>query len=143
MKMRKTMKALASTMVVGAAICCGCASGILPSGQMNSRSLGRAGGVSAPNEAQSDDTAAPAANNSTFLFIANFPILVFGLHPGRHLAYTISMQSPYEKKRYSLRTANAYAHNIRSRPASADTIISSVDCGRWKLVSMASQTLNS
>src|SRR4249919_1049058 len=49
-----------------------------------------------------------------------------------------NIASPYEKNRYRSRIACSYAAKIRSRPANAETSISNVLSGRWKLVSSAS-----
>src|SRR5713101_5271373 len=54
-------------------------------------------------------------------------------HPGG--SYTISMASPYEKKRYRRATASRYAAWMRGSPAKAETSINSVLRGRWKFVS--------
>ena len=48
----------------------------------------------------------------------------------RFQCYNTNMASPNEKKRYRSSTATRYASNTRSLPASADTSIKSVDCGR-------------
>ena len=55
--------------------------------------------------------------------------------------YLMNIASPKEKNRYFSRTASAYAFMICSFPANADTSISSVDSGRWKLVISASMIL--
>ena len=65
-------------------------------------------------------------------------------HKGRH----ISLGSfPTEVQAHQAYTAacellDVYKRQTCSRPASADTSITSVDCGRWKLVIRASITLN-
>lgn len=85
-----------------------------------------------------------------YLFPANMSNLLFSLifrsfnQPYKCviLCHKISIASPNEKNRYRSFTAMRYASSTRSRPASADTSITSVDCGRWKFVISASITLN-
>ena len=52
----------------------------------------------------------------------------------RFCVYSINIASPKLKNLYRSCTATSYACMIFSFPASADTSISNVDSGRWKLV---------
>ena len=55
--------------------------------------------------------------------------------------HPMNIASPKLKNRYLSRTASSYAASTCSRPASADTSIISVDCGKWKFVMSASTAL--
>ena len=63
----------------------------------------------------------------------------FGI--SEQIFYDINIASPKLKKRYLSFTASSYAAMTLSRPASAETNISSVDSGRWKFVMSASSIL--
>ena len=64
------------------------------------------------------------------------------LHRGYKKVYLINIASPNEKNRYLSFTASSYAESTCSFPANADTSMTSVDSGRWKLVIRASRILN-
>ncbi len=56
--------------------------------------------------------------------------------------YKTSIQSPKEKNLYFSFTASSYSESVFSLPIKAETSITRVDSGKWKLVINASTHLN-